>query len=91
MAQWPIKKQVTINGIDVSVTAEKVAREDNLAVVSVTAEANGVSHTEHWTLPRENPSYSKEQAQADFTAHIQKVAVQAASKKNSADVLESLV
>jgi hypothetical protein len=88
---FPIKREVEINGIAVTVTAEKISRPDHIAVLKVTAEANGVSHTEHWTLPRENPSYSKEQAQADFTAHIQKVAIQAASKKNSADVLESLV
>jgi hypothetical protein len=88
---FPIKKDIEINGVSVSITAEKIARQDHLAVIRVTAEANGISHSEMWTLPRNNPAYSKEQAQKDFDAHIEKVATEAASKRNAHDVADNLI
>ena len=87
---FPVKKQLTVGGVQVSIVAEKVARPDQLCVIKVTAEANGISHAECWTLPRSNPSYSKEQAQKDFDAHVLKVATEAASKRNAHDLTEAL-
>jgi hypothetical protein len=91
MATWPIKKTVTINGIDVSVTADKITRPDHLAVIKVTATAGDVSHCEMMTLPKNNPAYSQTQAQKDFDAHIVKVATECASKRNAHSVADSLV
>jgi hypothetical protein len=91
MATWPIKKTVTINGIDVSVTADKSTRPDHLAVIKVTATAGDVSHCEMMTLPKNNPSYAAVQCQKDFDAHVLKVATEAAGKYVAHTVADSLV
>ena len=87
---WPKSKKVTVGNQTVSTTSNKIVRPDHAVIIEATATLGQVSYTEMWTLPHHNPSYSKEQAQKDFDAHLVKVATETVGRATAHEVSESL-
>jgi hypothetical protein len=89
-----IKKTVKIGEREVSVVAEKKVAADRsvtfLVTATVASGAEAVHYEEVWTLPHDNHEYSKEQAQKDFDAHIERVARGAVGRAVAHEVSESL-
>jgi hypothetical protein len=90
MANWPIKKTIKVGNEDVSTVATKFVRPDHAVIIEATATVGQVSYIEMWTLPHHNPTYSKEQAQKDFDAHLLKVATETVGRATAHDVSEQL-
>jgi hypothetical protein len=90
MATWPIKKDVKVGDHSVATSSEKIVLLDHSVVIKVTATVNGISYVENMTFPKENPNYSKDQAQKDFDTHLKKVAQGALGRHVAHAVSESL-
>jgi hypothetical protein len=87
---FPITKEVSIGGVLVGVRCDKIVSLDHQTILSCVATLGPVIYEEKMTLPVDNHTYSQEQAQKDFDAHVEKVARLCVGRSVSLNIADSL-
>lgn len=91
-AGWTKSKTVKVGAAGQPVTVSCAGATDARGMTRVlcSCTVGSITYSEEWLLPHDNAEYTQAQAQIDFDAHVEKVALLTFARANSQALLGGL-